>query len=162
MKVNQKSAVFAAISMVLSNAGIEFTEGENVSEHMTKEVRAQVNAILFQGFRAGDIELDREYSDTDLKAYVSGLQSNWIRKDKRLNGNTVYVAKNPGSRAGSGDSQLKNMKLLLATLTPGTDDYVEVETAIATRSTEVAAAKAKTITVDFSALPEHLRAKFQK
>ena len=162
MKVNQKSAVFAAISMVLSNAGIEFTEGENVSEHMTKEVRAQVNAILFQGFRAGDIELDREYSDTDLKAYVSGLQSNWIRKDKRLNGNTTYVAKNPGSRAGSGDSQLKNMKLLLATLTPGTDDYIEVETAVTARTIEVQASKAKSITVDFSALPAHLRAKFQK
>jgi hypothetical protein len=162
MKMNQKSAVFAAISMVLSAAGIEFNEGENVAEHMTKERRAEVNAILFQGFRAGDIELDREYSDTDLKAYVSGLQSNWIRKDKRLNGNTIYVAKNPGSRAGSGDSQLKNMKLLLATLTPGTPDYIEVEQCIAVRTTEVATAKAKTVTVDFSALPAHLRAKFQK
>jgi hypothetical protein len=162
MKVNQKTAVFQAILMVLADKGIDFTEGHNVAEHMTKEVRAQVNAILFQGFRAGDIELDREYSDSDLKAYVSGLQSNWIRKDKRLNGNTVYVAKAPGSRAGSGDTQLKNMKLLLATLTPGTEDYIEVEQCIATRTTEVAAAKAKTITVDFSALPAHLRAKFQK
>lgn len=162
MKVNQKTAVFQAITMVLSAAGIEFNEGENVAEHMDKEIRGQVNTILFQGFRAGDIELDREYSDSDLKAYVSGLQSNWIRKDKRLNGNTVYVAKNPGSRAGSGDSQLKNMKLLLLTLTPGTEDYIEVESAIAARTVEVAASKAKSITVDFSALPAHLRAKFQK
>lgn len=162
MKVNQKTAVFQAIIMVLENAGIEFQEGSNVAEHMTKDRRAEVTAILVQGFRAGDIELDKEYSDSDLKAYVSGLQSNWIRKDKRLNGNTVYVAKNPGSRAGSGDSQLKNMKLLLATLTPNTPDYTEVETAIAERTAEVAKAKAKTITVDFSALPAHLAAKFSK
>ena len=161
MKVNQKTAVFQAIIMVLEAAGIEFQEGSNVAEHMTKERRGEVNAILFKGFRAGDIELDREYSDSDLKAYVSGLQSNWIRKDKRLNGNTTYVAKNPGSRAGSGDSQLKNMKLLLATLTPNTPDYTEVEQAIIARTAEVAATK-KTVVVDFSALPAHLRAKFQK
>jgi len=162
MKVNQKTAVFQAILMVLESKGIEFTEGDNVAEHMSKENRAAVNLILFQGFRAGEIELDREYSDTDLKAYVSGLQSNWIRKDKRLNGNTTYVAKNPGSRVGSGDTQLKNMKLLLQTLTPGTDDYAEVEACINARTAEVAAAKQKSITVDFSALPAHLRAKFQK
>lgn len=160
--MNQKSAVFAAISSVLVNAGIDFEEGMDVGPVMSKELRAQVNAILFQGFRAGDIEIDVEYSDTDLKAYVSGLQSNWIRKDKRLNGNTTYVAKNPGSRAGSGDAQLKNTKLLLATLIPGTPDYIEVEQEIAKRTTELAATKASKVTVDFSALPAHLRAKFQK
>lgn len=162
MKTNQKTAVFQAILMVLESKGIEFNEGSNVAEHMSKDIRSEVNAILFQGFRAGDIELEKEYTDTDLKAYVSGLQSNWIRKDKRLNGNVVYQAKNPGSRAGSGDAQLKNMKLLLATLTPGTPDHAEVEQAVAERTIEVQATKAKSITVDFSALPAHLRAKYQK
>ena len=84
MKVNQKTAVYQAILMVLADKGIDFQDGQNVAEHMSKEVRAQVNTILFEGFRAGDIELDREYTDSELKAYVSGLQSNWIRKDLSL------------------------------------------------------------------------------
>ena len=162
MKVNQKTAVYQAILMVLSAQGIPFKDGDNVHEHMTKENRAKVNGILIDGFNAGDIELDRTYdTEAELKTYVSSLQSNWIRKDIRLNGGTKYAAKAPGSRAGSGDAQLKNMKLLLQTLTPGTDDYCEVEEAIHYRTTEVAATKVKAVAVDFSALPESLR-KFAK
>jgi hypothetical protein len=159
-KSTQKEAVFQAVSTVLEADSISITG--NISEHMTRERRAQVNAILFENFRAGSIELDREYSDTELKAYVSGLQSNWLRKDKRLNGNVQYTAKNPGSRAGSGDTQLKNMRLLLQTLTPGTEDYSEVEVAIAARVSEVQISKVKAKPIDFSALPAHLAAKFQK
>jgi len=155
-KMTQKAAVFAAISQVL-----DFEEGTNVGPHMTKELRAQVNLILFEGFRKGTIELEKEYSDSDLKAYVSGLQSNWIRKDTRLNGNTKYVAKNPGSRAGSGDPALKAARALISTLVEGTADYNEVKTFIDSRVSEIAASKAK-VTVDFSALPEHLRTKYAK
>ena len=164
--INQKTAVYMAITTVLAEAGHDFTDGMNISEYMTKDRRAIVNAVLFKGFRDGEIELDREYSDADLRVYVSGLQSNWIRKDKRFNGNTVYQAKNPGSRAGSGDSALVNAKRLLAQLQSDPEssatDITEVETFISSRTAEVQAAKAKTITVDFSALPAHLRAKFQK
>jgi hypothetical protein len=163
MKVNQKTAVYQAILMVLESAGVAFQDGMNIQETMTKDLRAQVNAILFDGFRAGDIELDREYSDQDLRAYVSGLQSNWLRKDKRLNGNTTYQPKNPGSRAGSGDQALVNAKRLLEHLKVQGDsaaNIAEVEAYIAARSAEIAKSKVKT--VDFSALPASLRAKFQK
>jgi len=158
--VNQKTAVYEAICMVLQKAGIAFRDGMNVSEVLTPEMRKAVNAILVDGFKAGDIQLEREFSDSDLKAYVSGLQSNWLRKDKRLNGNTVYQAKNPGSRAGSGDGALRNAKLLLATLEAGTTEYNEVQAFITERTAEIAKSKEKTI--DFSALPAHLRSKFQK
>jgi len=159
-KSTQKEAVFSAVSTVLEADSIP-VEG-NIAPHMTRERRAAVNGILFENFRAGSIELDREYTDTELKAYVSGLQSNWLRKDKRLNGGIQYTAKNPGSRAGSGDTQLKNMRLLLQTLTPGTEDYSEVEVAIEARVKEVQASKIKSKPIDFSALPADLRAKFQK
>lgn len=163
MRVNQKTAVYTAITEVLAHAGIDFEDGMNIGEIMkTKELRAQVNLILFTGFRAGEIELDVEYSDSDLKAYVSGLQSNWIRKDKRFNGNVTYAAKNPGSRAGSGDASLTNAKRLLASITPEHENYEMVTQFIAERTAELAATKASKVTVDFSALPESLRAKFQK
>ena len=158
-KQSQKEAVFQAVTNVLTEAGIA-VEG-NVQTHMTRELRSQVNNILFEGFRAGSVELDREFSDSELKAYVSGLQSNWLRKDKRLNGNVAYIAKNPGSRAGSGDAQLKAMRGLLSTLTAGTPDYAEVETAISARVSEIAATKVKAKPIDFSALPASLK-KFQK
>jgi hypothetical protein len=158
-KQSQKEAVFTAVVNVLEQEGISITEGEPVK--MSKEFRAQVNNILFEGFRAGTIELDREFSDSDLKGYVSGLQSNWLRKDKRLNGGTQYVAKNPGSRAGSGDASLKAMRTLMSTLTTDAEKQ-EVQGYIDARLAEIQASKAKTVSIDYSVLPADLAAKFQK
>lgn len=152
-KMTQKEAVFQAICNVTG-----FT-GDGVLE-ISKEQRGQVNAILFEGFRSGHIELDKEYSDSDLKSYVSGLQSNWIRKDKRLNGGVQYTAKNPGSRAGSTDPQLKAMKALLSTLTEPADRE-EVQKHIDAKIAEINASKVEK-KVDFSALPADLAAKFGK
>ena len=151
--MSQKEAVFQAVKNVC---------GEQESYSPSKEQRAQVNAILFEGFRTGTIELDREFTDSDLKSYVSGLQSNWLRKDKRLNGNVSYVAKNPGSRAGSGDPQLKAMRALLTTLSEPSE-IAEVQSHIDARVATIQSEKAKkSVTVDFSALPADLAAKFQK
>ncbi len=152
-KISQKEAVFQAVRNVCGEQDGAYTP--------SKEQRAQVNSILFEGFRKGTIELDREFSDTDLKSYVSGLQSNWLRKDKRLNGNVAYVAKNPGSRAGSGDPQLKAMRALLTT-DISAEEKAEVQTYIDARVMEINATKAKKVTVDFSALPADLAAKFGK
>jgi hypothetical protein len=154
-KHSQKEAVFNAITSVLSENGIEFTETD-INPLMTRELRSQVNQILFEGFRQGTIELDSEFSDTELKAYVSGLQSNWLRKDKRLNGNVKYIAKNPGSRAGSGDAQLKAMRALLTTLTSEADK-AEVQGHIDARVQELGVSKAKKVTINVEALPESLR-----
>lgn len=153
MKVSQKEAVFQAVCNVTGHTG----EGKC---EISKEQRAQVNAILFEGFRAGNIELDREYSDAELKSYVSGLQSNWLRKDKRLNGGTKYEAKNPGSRQGSSDPGLKAMRALMSTLTDESE-RAEVQSHIDARISEIAKTKQVKI-VDFSALPADLQAKFNK
>ena len=158
-KINQKSAVYSAVTSVLAEAGIHFEDGNNIQGAMTKELRAQVNAILVQGFKAGSIELDREYTDSELKAYVSGLQSNWLRKDKRFNGGTQYVAKNPGSRQGSSDAMLKNLKALRSTLSDPSD-IAEVDAHIQARLAEIK--PTKTVSVDFSSLPAELQAKFKK
>jgi len=150
--MNQKEATYQAICNVTGHTG----DGVLV---ISKEQRAQVNMILFEGFRAGTIQLDREFSDAELKGYVSGLQSNWIRKDGRLNGGVKYTAKNPGSRAGSGDPQLKAMRTLLSTLTTDADKS-EVQGYIDARIAEITVAKQEVI--DFSALPADLAAKFGK
>lgn len=149
--INQKEATYNAVVHVTGHK-------EGVCSP-TPEQRKQINMILFAGFRAGEIQLEREFTDKELMAYVSGLQSNWLRKDKRLNGGVTYVAKNPGSRQGVGDSQLKNLMLLKSTVTDPTE-IAEIEEYIAARKAEIAAAKAPTINYDV--LPESLRNKFKK
>jgi hypothetical protein len=152
-KISQKEAVFQAVTNVCGESDSAYTP--------SKEQRAQVNNILFEGFRSGTVELDKTMEDSALKAYVSGLQSNWLRKDKRLNGNVGYVAKNPGSRAGSGDAQLKAMRALLTTV--ATDEQrSEIQSYIDIRVNEINASKKKTVTVDFASLPADLAAKFSK
>jgi hypothetical protein len=153
MTTTQKAAVFNAVSHVVG------TFPDTGGVELTKEQRAQVNMILFEGFRDGSIELDREYTDSELKGYVSGLQSNWLRKDKRLNGGISYVPKNPGSRAGQGDSQLKALRALLKTQVEPTK-IDEIMTYINKRVAEIGAHKAKTVTVNVADLPAELAAKF--
>ena len=162
--MNQKEATYQAIVNVLGNLDEYRTEEDNGmipkgSVIVSGEHRKQVNMILFEGFRAKTIQLDREFTDTELKQYVSGLTSNWLRKDKRLNGGEKYRAKSPGSRAGSGDPALKAMRTLLSTLTTDTDK-MEVQGYIDARIAELNVAKQEVI--DFSALPADLQAKFSK
>ena len=152
-KVNQKEAVFTAVVNVTGYNG----EGPCLP---SKEQRSQISAILFEGFKAETIQLDREFNDVGLKAYVSGLVSNWLRKDTRLNGGIAYQAKNPGSRQGSTDPQIKAMKVLLSTLTEESD-RAEVQAHIDARLKEINAEKSK-VSIDFSALPPELAAKFHK
>ena len=150
--MNQKEAVFQAVVNVTGHSG-------DGAVNITPEQRKQVNHILFVGFRNGHIQLDREFDDAALKAYVSGLQSNWLRKDKRLNGGIKYEAKNPGSRQGSGDSQLKALKALLSTVATE-EEKEEIQGYIDARMTELAATKV--VEIDYSALPADLAAKFKK
>lgn len=168
-KVTQRQAVYQAVISVLNEAGIFFEDGQNAKEVMTKEHRAQVNTILAFGFTSGEIELkDTESNRTklsdpsEMKEYVSGLQSNWLNKDTRLNGGVDHEIKNPGSRAGTGDSQLKALRSLLA-ISTDTVDKAELQGYIDARVTEIAKTKPKaSVTIDFSSLPAELQAKYSK
>lgn len=159
-KTSQKEAVFTAITNVLAESNMTIVEGTAVT--LSKEHRTQVNAILFEGFKSGSISLDKSNpTDAELKNYVSGVTSNWLRKDKRLNGNVGYIAKNPGSRAGSGDPQLKAMRALLSTLSTE-EEKIEVQGYIDARVSEIQKSKVKSVSIDYSALPASLASKFQK
>lgn len=139
-KMTQKEAVYQAIVNVI---------GEQEGRYEpTKDERASVNEVLYEGFVQGRIEYDGDLpEEKKLRSYVSGLQSNWLRKDKRLNGNTDYVPKNPGSRAGSTDAQVKAMRMLLATKTDPTERE-EIQSFIDKRLGEIKPAKSKELTAD--------------
>jgi hypothetical protein len=146
--MTQEEAVFQAISNVFG--AIE--DGTKVE--LSKEERAQVTEILVEGFKSGKIALkdtpsnnEKLSDDAKLRSYCSGLQSNWLRKDPRLNGNTKYVAKNPGSRAGSADATVKSMRTLLATREDLTaQDRAEIQAAISKRVAELKPAKTAELT----------------
>lgn len=143
-KITQMEAVFNAITNVCGTQ-------EGAYEPSSEE-RAQVNGILSEGFKSGAIELKDTESNraklsdpAKLNAYCSGLQSNWLRKDKRLNGNVQYVAKNPGSRAGSTDPAVKAMRTLLQG-TSNPSDRLEIQTFIDARLAEIKPTKSVELT----------------
>src|SRR5271157_5995691 len=108
--ISQREAVYNSIVLVLATASIEFKDGMSIDGLLTKDLRTQVHALVVDGFKSGEVEFEKTPSNAEklaseakLNSYVSGLISNWVRKDKRFNGNVTYVPKNPGSRAGQGD-----------------------------------------------------------
>lgn len=153
---SQREAVYEAIQAV--------TGEESFSEavELTKEQKQEVYGMITEGFRAGEIHFEDTPANREklanpskLNAYVSGLVSNWMRKDTRLNGNTKYVAKNPGSRAGSTDPQLKALKALFTQFAGNEEKQSEIQRHIDARMSVVQAEKAsKTLaSIDLSVLP---------
>jgi hypothetical protein len=152
---SQKQSVFVAVCSVLGEDNV------NRLVSLTKEQRAEVIGIVTDDIMSGGTEFSAEAkakytTRDDVKGYVNGMVSNWLRKDTRLNGGSKYETKNPGSRAGSGDEVLKNLKALKSTLTDESHKAA-VDEEIKKRTDELAAAKAKTVTIDLDKIPEALR-----
>ena len=147
--MKQSDAVFQATVNVCGN--------QDEAYKPTKEQRQQIGAILFAGFESGKIELKRGFDAEYVKGYIPGLITNWLNKDKRLNGGTKYQAKNPGSRTGSSDPQVKAMRVLLSTKSDPAE-RAEIQAFIDKRVAELA--PSKTVTINVDDLPEELRAKY--
>ena len=147
--MKQSDAVFAAVVSVMGQ--------QDGAYKPTTEQRKQVHAILFAGFETGKIQLGREFDPEYITKYIPGLTSNWLNKDKRLNGGTKYEAKNPGSRTGHSDPMIKAMRGLLATKTDDSE-RAEIQAFIDKRLAEIA--PAKTVTINVDDLPEELKAKY--
>lgn len=143
--MNQKTATYNAIKGV-----IDFTDGETVT--LSKDQKAEVKSILVEQFNNGEIEL--KSTQDDMGKYVNGLINNWLRKDKRLNGGVTYTAKNPGSRAGQSDPQVKNLRLLKKTVTDP-EALADIDAAISARLAEIK--PEKKVSIDATAIPEEFK-----
>lgn len=151
--LSQKAAVYNAVQSIHS-----FDDNQEVT--LTKDERAQVVTIVCAAFDAHEVALSdaaRAKFDTPekLRSYTSGMVNNWLRKDTRMNGGTKYVTKNPGSRAGSADALIKNLKLLKSTISDP-DKLTQIEAAIEARQAEIKVEKAKDVEIDFSAISPEL------
>ena len=157
---SQKSAVCQVIMSVLAQRGVDYElNGPTpVGDVLTSDDKARVREIVCEGFLNSEIQMtpqaqDKYLSDmSELKKYVHGLVNNWIRKNPEFNGGDKYQAKNPGSRAGSGDEQVREMRKLLK-VTTDSESRKLIQAAIDARLEEIK----PTIEINSSALPEHLR-----
>ncbi len=159
--MKQSEAVYNATHKVFAENGIQFEDGDNVKDVITTELRKQVIGIVTAGIESGDVDFSdsakAKYDSTEkISGYVAGMVSNWFRKDPKLNGGETYQPKNPGSRAGSQDDQVKALRALLKSGTLDEDGTAMAETALEQRLSEIKAAKTK-VEIDVDALPESLR-----
>lgn len=150
--MKQREAVFNAVCEVTGN------ESFDGAVELSKEQRTEVHAMVMNNSEMDFSESAVAKYDTEAKksGYVSGLISNWLRKDKRLNGNTTYQPKNPGSRAGQGDPQIRELRKLLK-IHAGTKTEGEIKGFIDTRLSEIARDKVKNVEIDYSQLPAELQ-----
>jgi len=151
----QNDAVFAAVCSVVG------ADGFSDAVVLNKEQRELVIGMVTDGIMSGNVDFSAEArtkhdTEAKVKTYVGGMVSNHLRKDKRLNGGEKYQAANPGSRAGSSDDMIKNLKLLRSQLADASD-IASIDTAIEARLAEIKALTVKAVAIDVSALPEEFR-----
>jgi len=161
MSFSQKESVFAGVSAFLVENGREHELDAGQAISLTKDERRTVIEMIAMAALNGEMEMKdaakAKYSTIEtMRGYCNGLLSNWLRKDTRLNGDTPYVTKNPGSRAGQGDDTIKNLKALKATLTEP-EHLAAVDVEIQKRFEELRTAKSKQVSIDVSKLPESVR-----
>lgn len=82
-KLSQKDAVHNFVTEALN--GQTPGEGQKLKDLVTKEVRKVVRQRLFQAVKSGEVKLSKQFDDSKLKKYCSGLINNWLKKDSRFN-----------------------------------------------------------------------------
>lgn len=153
--MKQVDAVFQAICQVKGQ------ESFDARVELTKEESEQVIDMVSRGLVEGEVDFSeraRAKHDTEekVRSYTRGMVNNHLRKDLRLNGGTPYKPKNPGSRIGSGDETIREMRKLKSTLSDP-DDIAQVQAEIDKRIEHLKAQKQTKIEIDAGAIPEDLR-----
>ena len=167
--VKQNEAVFQATLAVMSAAGITYDATVAVETQLSKDLIAKIRALVVADFQTGRIEFKNNPTNqaklnnpSELSKYVSGLVKNWFNKDKRLNGGLKASSSSVGGgkRAGRGDAQLKELRLLYSQMeAAGRGDALpKITEAINARLAEIEAAKPKAASRFNSALiPDELK-----
>jgi len=160
--ISQKQAVTNAVLSVIPS--YELSGEAILKDSLNTDNKKAIRTILFEAFQAGEVVYSKDASnlqdDKYVTKYVSGLLDNWVRKNPEFNNsfkhtiNGKYETKNPGSRAGSGDEQVREMRKLLKTISDETTK-AQVQEAIDARLAEIK--PASVVTINAEALPEHLK-----
>jgi len=156
-QLKQSTAVINAVMQVKP----DFEQNSDVGlDVIAGETRKAVCAIVTAGIVSGEIRCDKidVTDEAAVKKYVPSMVSNWLRKSPKLNGGTAHKIKNPGSRAGSGDKALKNMRALAKVHKDNPETLAEIQKHIDERVATLKAEKVKHIELDMDAIPDSLKA----
>ena len=156
--ISQADAVFQATSEVVGEFDARTPIVEQINDGQFDSIVARVCTMFTDGvtaFKPTPANEEKLRNPAKLKSYVSGLVNNHHRKDRRLNGGTAYVPKNPGSRATN--PELRELKKLLPSLEGDATKFEAVQARIEEIQAEIAMAKPKA-TVDLSKISPDLLA----
>jgi hypothetical protein len=160
--MNQRLATTSTLIAILQERGVEYELNgvTPIKDVLTDADKKVAQSTLFAMFRGNQVEMTadakKKYADDkELKKYVGGLVSNWVNKAPEFNCGNKHEFKNPGSRKGQGDSQIKEMKKLLGKTTSEADRKM-IESHIAKRQEEI---KPMETGIDFDKLPQSLKDK---
>lgn len=157
--MNQREATVNCILSVLEerNVSYELNSPTPISQVLTSDDKEQVRTILFQMFQEQKIDFKDKSKLEDTKymtKYISGLVNNWVSKAPEFNCSNKHQAKNPGSRQGNQDPQIKEMKKLLSSTQDQTTREA-IQSHITQRLLEIK--PVATVTIDASLLPDSLK-----
>jgi len=157
-KYSQKAVVYEAISSFLQENERQFDAGDKVE--LSPEDRKTIVTMIVTAIETGEMEFSPEAATKHntpekMRNYSTGLLSNWLRKDKRLNGGAKHSIKNPGSRVGQDDEIIKSLKSLKKILTSKREVEI-VEAEIQIRIEFLKNQKSMNVLINKDAIPTHL------
>ena len=159
--LSQKDSLVNEIKLAL---GSSFNPSIPVSKQLSDEQLLTIKANITSGIINGTISFKKEgANEKEIKNYVSGMVSNHLRKSKELNGGSAYSP----SFTKTSDQQLLELNKLIKTYTEGSEEFTQIQEAIAVRkatieSEKVVVVKEKKKTKEFGSinvdvLPESLK-----
>lgn len=154
----QKEVVYEAVMKVM---GQNYKQGVDCRVYLADHADAKksVTEIVTAALKDGTMIIENEQKN--VATYISGLISNHLRKDTRLNGGTKYKPANPGSRAGQGDASIKAIRQLISCLPEGSAERTQAQAELNARIAAKNADKARSA-IDVENLPEGLKALVSK
>lgn len=157
-KYSQKQVVYAAVSAFLKETSRSFDDGDKVD--LSSEDRKTIVTMIVAAIDVGDMEFSSEArlkhnTPEKVRNYSTGLLSNWMRKDDRLNGGAKHSIKNPGSRVGQDDDVIKSLKALKRVLT-SKKEIEAVDAEIVLRVEQLRTEKLKNTLINKNSIPTHL------
>lgn len=131
--MSQKDGTFNVVKTVLNDFKREINPTEQVV--LSSEERAGCIQRLCSMLENKTIFTSKNYNESGRKTYAGGLLSNWLKKDRRLNGDIEFQLKNPGSRANNTTPEIIELKKLHKHV-KGTEDESKVKSMLDDKVTE--------------------------
>lgn len=158
--MRQVDAVIEAVMQVKPDFKQHSDKGNEI---IVDDMRKQVCKIVIDGILNGNVDYSKDHTNIkEVRDYCPGMVSNWLRRNKILNGDVNAKAQKPGSRLGVGDERLKTLRDLRKTqiepeIITEIDKYIKQRLNMLKKEKQTV----KQTDINVSALPKHIRDKLK-